>query len=70
MGVPLAQTIYVGLTPLQSSKLQVPLVFFQGLQIAGGSLLLGAFRWWIGREERRVESKKDHGANGNSEHAE
>ena len=67
MGVPLAQTIYVGLTPLQSSKLQVPLVFFQGLQIAGGSLLLGTFRWWIGREEKRVEARKDQGANGNSE---
>ena len=69
MGVPLAQTIYAGLSRLQSSKLQVPLVFFQGLQIAGGSLLLGPFRWWIGREEGKVQTKKGSTHYGTAEHS-
>ncbi|CAF9932306.1 MAG: hypothetical protein GOMPHAMPRED_006546 [Gomphillus americanus] len=53
MGVPLVQTIYFGLSRFDQSKLQIPMVFFQGLQIAGGSLLIGAFRWWVGRDSAK-----------------
>ena len=56
MGVPLVQTIYFGLSRLDQSKLQIPMVFFQGLQIAGGSLLIGAFRWWVARDSTKRKS--------------
>jgi solute carrier family 10 (sodium/bile acid cotransporter), member 7 len=59
MGVPLIQTIYYGLKPIQESKLQIPIVIFQGLQIAGGSLLLGTFRWWVDRKEKPHRDEDD-----------
>lgn len=56
MGIPLVQTIYTGLSRLDQSKLQIPMVIFQGLQIAGGSLLIGTFSRWVSRAE---ESSKE-----------
>ena len=48
MGVPLSNVMFAGLSPIVESKLQIPLVIFQGLQIATGSLLTIGFRKWIG----------------------
>ncbi|KAI9755789.1 MAG: kinesin-like protein Klp5 [Chaenotheca gracillima] len=48
MGVPLASVMFAGLSPVTESKLQIPLIIFQGFQIAAGSLLTLAFRKWIG----------------------
>lgn len=57
MGVPLSTTIFAGMDPVLRSKIQIPIVIFQGLQIACGSLLIGVFRKWIAAEEkRRVEN--------------
>lgn len=67
MGVALAQTIYASLTPLESSNLQIPLVFFQGLQIAGGSLLLGSFHWWVEQKEKTLEAELNTEQNRNVE---
>ena len=57
MGVPLSTTIFAGMNPVLRSKIQIPIVIFQGLQIACGSLLIAVFRKWLAAEEkRRVEN--------------
>ena len=55
MGVPSSNVMYTILSPFAVSKLQIPLVIFQGLQIAAGSLLALVFRKsvGIGEGERR-----------------
>jgi len=59
MGVPLSNVMFVGLTAIQASKIQIPMVIFQGLQIMAGSLLTIAFRRWTRPDEKkeRVEEK-------------
>lgn len=57
MGVPLSNVMFSGLSPITASKIQIPLVIFQGLQIAAGSLLTLIFRMWIGDGE--AEELKD-----------
>ena len=47
MGVPLVRVLFLGLSPSEQSLIQVPMVIFQGLQIAGGSLLIPAFKAWV-----------------------
>ncbi|KAF2429740.1 hypothetical protein EJ08DRAFT_590367 [Tothia fuscella] len=51
MGVPLAHVMFVGISAQLESKIQIPLVIYQGLQIVGGSLLTVFFRRWIERQE-------------------
>ena len=58
MGVPLSNVMFAGLSPIVESKLQIPLVIFQGLQIAAGSLLTIGFRNWIG-DVKEGEVAKD-----------
>lgn len=50
MGVPLSNVMFVGLASVVSSKIQIPMVIYQGFQIAAGSLLTIVFRKWIHRE--------------------
>lgn len=47
MGVPLANLIFKGLGISQKAKIQLPMVIFQGLQIALGSVLVPVFRQWL-----------------------
>ena len=51
MGVPLSNVMFPGLSSIASSKSQIPMVIFQGLQIGAGSLLTLAFRHWIGDDD-------------------
>jgi sodium/bile acid cotransporter 7 len=46
MGVPLSTTIFAGMDPVLRSKIQIPIVIFQGLQIACGGALMGATSRW------------------------
>lgn len=55
MGVPLSNLMFVGLTSLQQSKIQVPMVIFQGLQIAISSMLTVVFRKWIHSGDQKDE---------------
>jgi len=57
MGVPLTNVMFAGLSLLQESKIQIPLVVFQGLQITASSLLTIAFRKWVEQEEARERGK-------------
>ena len=56
MGVPLATMIFVGLSPILLSKIQVPMVIYQGLQIVAGSLLTIVFRKWVGQSKTDNEA--------------
>ncbi|KAF2665252.1 sodium bile acid symporter family protein [Microthyrium microscopicum] len=47
MGVPLAMTMFVGLTPELQAKLQIPMVIYQGLQIVGGTIFVVPFKRWV-----------------------
>ena len=59
IGVPLSAAMFVGLPPKTAAKLQIPMVIFQGLQVAAGGLLTLAFRQWIesGKFQREHASK-------------
>jgi len=55
MGVPLSNVMFIGLTPVVESKIQIPMVVYQGLQIVAGSLLTMVFRSWTGARENDME---------------
>lgn len=62
IGIPLTQVLWVGLSIELSSKVQIPMVIYQGLQIVAGSLLTSVFRAWVGEEglvQRSDEEKAD-----------
>lgn len=59
MGIPLAQTMFAGLSPILEAKIQIPMVIYQGLQVAAGSLLTLAWRRWIKPDEEREAQKDD-----------
>ncbi|TLD29741.1 sodium bile acid symporter family protein [Venturia nashicola] len=73
MGVPLANVMFLGLSTQLKSKIQIPMVIYQGLQIVAGSLLTMAFRHWIQPEEeakaRAKLEEEEHNAATNSEPA-
>lgn len=58
-GVPITAVMYVGLSRQNSSKIQIPMVIYQGLQILFSSLLTMAHRRWIRDEEAREELAKE-----------
>lgn len=57
MGVPLSTTIFVDLDLSLESKLLIPIIIFQGLQLAFASILIGIFRRWVdARKDEDAES--------------
>ena len=56
MGVPLSNVMFPGLSAIAASKLQIPMVIFQGLQIGAGSLLTLFFRKWIGKGNEKEDA--------------
>ena len=70
MGVPLSNVMFSGLSPITASKIQIPLVIFQGLQIAAGSLLTLVFRTWIGEGEAEEQRDAESGPGRRSEERE
>lgn len=65
MGVPLANVMFTTLTPLQQAKIQIPLVIFQGLQIAFSSVLTIFFRKWVSSEEAKEPANVPNTLNAN-----
>jgi len=58
MGIPITTTLWVGLATINESKIQIPMVIYQGFQIAAGSLLTILFRRWVrADEEKEAQSK-------------
>lgn len=62
MGIPLSQAMFVALDPQTSAKLQIPLVIFQGLQIAAGSLATIPFRRWVRGDELAEKQRREEAA--------
>lgn len=67
MGVPLTVVMYVGISSINESRIQIPMVVFQGFQIAFGSLLTIVLRRWVaegpgkGDEESSGEEEREAG---------
>ena len=55
MGVALSTTIWSGLSLDLESKIQIPIVIYQGLQLAFGSILIHIFRKWVDRQKKADE---------------
>jgi sodium/bile acid cotransporter 7 len=53
MGVPLSTTIFAGIPLALQSKIEIPIVIYQGLQLAFGSILVPIFRKWVDAEKNR-----------------
>ena len=53
MGVPLATTIFAGLDRVLESKILIPIIIYQGLQVAAGSICVILFRRWIDKDEAK-----------------
>lgn len=47
MVVPLSSVMYINISPIDQSKLQIPAIIFQALQVAIGGILTVVFRRWI-----------------------
>jgi len=51
--------MFVGISAIISSKIQIPMVIFQGFQIAIGSVLTIFFRKWTGaQKDKRLASEE------------
>jgi sodium/bile acid cotransporter 7 len=60
--VPISLTMFQGLDAQLLSKIQIPIVIYLGLQIAGGSVLIHPFRSWVAKE--KVVEEKHGNENG------
>ena len=69
IGVPLSSAMFTGLSPITASKIQIPMVIFQGLQVAAGSLLTLVFRRWMESGEQK-EGDLSRGEQGTREREE
>ena len=59
MGVPLSTTIFADIDLGLESKIQIPIVIYQGLQLAFGSILIGIFRKWIDAEKKQQRGAEE-----------
>lgn len=61
MGIPIIITLWVGLLDIEQSKLQLPMVIYQGFQITAGSILTIFFRRWVARGKEMEKGKGQKG---------
>ncbi|KAF2271425.1 uncharacterized protein EI97DRAFT_437852 [Westerdykella ornata] len=59
--VPLSSVMYVNVSTIEQSKLQIPIIIFQGFQVAVGSVLTMAFRKWVRPDEKKECAEKASG---------
>lgn len=58
LGVPLTATFFMGLNDIDQAKIQIPVVLFQLIQIAFGSLLTIPVRRWAAADRAGVDAEK------------
>lgn len=58
MVVPLSSVMYINMSPVEQSKLQIPAIIFQAFQVAIGGIMTIGFRRWI-RPEEQMEAEKE-----------
>lgn len=61
MVVPLTSVMYINISPIDQSKLQIPAIIFQAFQVGIGGIMTIVFRRWIRPEEQREEAEKTGG---------
>ena len=59
MVVPLTSVMYINISPVEQSKMQIPAIIFQAFQVGMGGLMTIAFRRWIRREEEEESETGD-----------
>jgi sodium/bile acid cotransporter 7 len=59
MVVPLSSVMYINISPVEQSKLQIPAIIFQAFQVGIGGILTICFRRWIRPEELKEEAEKN-----------
>lgn len=59
MVVPLTSVMYINISPLEQSKMQIPAIIFQVFQVAIGGIMTITFRAWIRPEEQKEEAEKN-----------
>lgn len=64
MVVPLTSVMYINISPIEQSKMQIPAIIFQAFQVGIGGLMTIAFRRWIRSEEEMEEAEKGGAAQG------
>ncbi|KAJ4984814.1 sodium/bile acid cotransporter [Stagonosporopsis vannaccii] len=62
MVVPLTSVMYINVSPVEQSKMQIPAIIFQAFQVGMGGLMTIAFRRWIRSEEENEEADKGDAA--------
>ncbi|KAF2621268.1 hypothetical protein BU25DRAFT_416193 [Macroventuria anomochaeta] len=58
MVVPLTSVMYINISPIEQSKMQIPAIIFQAFQVGIGGLMTIAFRRWIRNEEEKEKAEK------------
>lgn len=58
MVVPLSSVMYLGVSAINQSKLQIPVLIFQAFQVAIGSILTVVFREWVKPDEQKENREK------------
>ena len=59
VGVPLSEAIFAGLDPVTASKVQMPVVIYQGVAVLIGSILTLVFRSWLGSLNKKMKGVED-----------
>jgi sodium/bile acid cotransporter 7 len=63
MVVPLSSVMYLNVSALDQSKLQIPVIIFQAFQVAIGSISTVVFRRWVRPDEEKESREKALEAN-------
>ncbi|KAF2000154.1 hypothetical protein P154DRAFT_435391 [Amniculicola lignicola CBS 123094] len=58
MVVPLSSVMYINISAINQSKLQIPVILYQAFQVAIGGMLTIIFRRWIRPEEEEEDREK------------
>ncbi|KAF2877257.1 SBF-like CPA transporter family-domain-containing protein [Massariosphaeria phaeospora] len=58
MVVPLTSVMYLNVSIINQSKLQIPIIIFQAFQVAIGGVLTIVFRRWVKPDEEREDREK------------
>ncbi|KAI8937959.1 hypothetical protein NX059_005641 [Plenodomus lindquistii] len=59
MVVPLTSVMYINISPVDQSKMQIPAIMFQAFQVGIGGIMTISFRKWIRSEEEMEEAQKN-----------
>jgi sodium/bile acid cotransporter 7 len=59
MVVPLTSVMYINISPVDQSKMQIPAIIFQAFQVGIGGIMTIGFRRWIRPEEEKEAAEKN-----------